>query len=1144
MLSIDFNYQKKHNEMKNNTLQRCLLGILFTFFIVDSWALEYIVPVTDANIVRTGTWTGANYGAGIVYYSDGTAGNTFKWKIPNQAAGKYEVFIESCKRSSAHGYWDTSAAIEFMVGSFTYTKYLNQKYAVLSATAATSIAVTSGVVDPTQATIDYTWVSLGVYNLSMNSSEYVKMTSSGNTSFTMASRIKIVESTGNVSPTPEYIVSAGDASIVKSASFAGPVAYGTGSAYYSTTTAGCFLTWKIPNQTARKYEVFIENVNRANAHSGWDTSATIEFKVGSNTITKYLNQKYAVLANTKANSIAITTGVVDPTDAVIDYTWVSLGVYNFAMDNTEYVKITSTGGSYAMASRIKIVETDAPLTPYPNIDEYIIDNTDSGYAEFGTWAASGLLGYNSSSTRYSFDGTAYATWTPTGLNNGFYKVSVFTPTTTANPSASYEVHHNGKVDTVIVNQTLTYGFVFLGLFDFSGIGSEYVKVLCKQGVNTRTDAVKFEQIPATNTTEIASYFIDFGSANLNNLTQDLSLPTTGYDGTTISWSSSNPLALSNTGILGTVTQDETVTLIATISKSGETDFVKQYSVRILYSVPLQLQTDIVKNDYSAVQLQNGKIEMTTGIVPSQCFPTVKIGADWDLSGYEKLVVTYKNTGSSTVSLSTWVVCDGWGAVSAYAYDRTANSDYISINPGETKSQIVYVHAKYADNTTQIIDPSKITALHVIAQKGSIVGSKILVESVKAQTIYTDTYDKSGRLVVPTMEESTPAAGKRVRYKLSPDTNLYSALYLPTNWEQGEKYPVIVEYNGNVFYSVNCYSTGLPEDCVMGYGDSQGQDFIWISMPFVSLDGQSVEVNGWGSADLTKSYTLDVIRNVCENYGGDPSGVFIAGFSRGAIATGFIGLMDDEIADTWIGFHATQHTDGSNWNGAATGYEERGARVNGRATMIVDNDNLPWATLMPILGNPMLKLNSGILNHTPVNSLDNRASTLQERQWYLDTYQNKPGTYTITGTVKNLNGDPIPNALVETGKTHFTYTNANGEYVLEGLIKGQRSVSAKVNNQEIDNIQINSSDYTTKILNFTSLSDITTATEQAKKLPNSIKVINGVLTVDAFEQTYFSIHSADGRLIEKTIKEDKYEKLLNKGLYFLSVNSEIYKILVY
>jgi hypothetical protein len=72
----------------------------------------------------------------------------------------------------------------------------------------------------------------------------------------------------------------------------------------------------------------------------------------------------------------------------------------------------------------------------------------------------------------------------------------------------------------------------------------------------------------------------------------------------------------------------------------------------------------------------------------------------------------------------------------------------------------------------------------------------------------------------------------------------------------------------------------------------------------------------------------------------------------------------------------------------------------------------------------------------------------------------------------------------------------------------------------------------------------TTIEKVKNPFNFIKVTNGVLTVDSFEKMCFTIHSADGRLIEKTIKEDKYEKLLNKGFYFLSVNSDTYKIIVY
>ncbi len=77
------------------------------------------------------------------------------------------------------------------------------------------------------------------------------------------------------------------------------------------------------------------------------------------------------------------------------------------------------------------------------------------------------------------------------------------------------------------------------------------------------------------TTDKTALAITFGSGNdANNVTQNLTLPTSGANGTTISWASSN------TGVIasnGTVTRpaagssDVTVTLTATIAKSGVTE---------------------------------------------------------------------------------------------------------------------------------------------------------------------------------------------------------------------------------------------------------------------------------------------------------------------------------------------------------------------------------------------------------------------------------------------------------------------------------------------------------------------------------------------------------------------------------------------
>ena len=58
--------------------------------------------------------------------------------------------------------------------------------------------------------------------------------------------------------------------------------------------------------------------------------------------------------------------------------------------------------------------------------------------------------------------------------------------------------------------------------------------------------------------------------------------------------------------------------------------------------------------------------------------------------------------------------------------------------------------------------------------------------------------KPGDLVTPVMTEETPDPGKRVR-QVAPEykgTQVYHTLYLPTDWQKGKTYPVLVEYTGN------------------------------------------------------------------------------------------------------------------------------------------------------------------------------------------------------------------------------------------------------------------------------------------------------------------------------------------------------------
>ncbi len=105
------------------------------------------------------------------------------------------------------------------------------------------------------------------------------------------------------------------------------------------------------------------------------------------------------------------------------------------------------------------------------------------------------------------------------------------------------------------------------------------------------------------------------------------------------------------------------------------------------------------------------------------------------------------------------------------------------------------------------------------------------------------------LIVPPMETGEPAPGRRVR-QVHPDhadTEVHHALYLPTDWKPGRKYPVIVEFAGNGPYSnkFGDISTGRVEGSKLGYGISAGQGFIWVCLPYLNNAGDANVTRWWG-----------------------------------------------------------------------------------------------------------------------------------------------------------------------------------------------------------------------------------------------------------------------------------------------------------
>lgn len=199
------------------------------------------------------------------------------------------------------------------------------------------------------------------------------------------------------------------------------------------------------------------------------------------------------------------------------------------------------------------------------------------------------------------------------------------------------------------------------------------------------------------------------------------------------------------------------------------------------------------------------------------------------------------------------------------------------------------------------------------------------------------------LTIPPIETGPPRAGVRVAV-IPPEyqgTSVHHVLYLPVNWRPGTKYPVLVEYAGNGNYR-NKYgdvTTGEVEGSKLGYGISGGRDYIWLCLPYVSKDGTKNQTIWWGDVNATVAYAKREVARVCEQWGGDCGRIVLCGFSRGAIACGYIGLHDDEIAALWKAFIPYSHYDGAReWNypdSYKAAAQTRLGRLAGRSSLIID-----------------------------------------------------------------------------------------------------------------------------------------------------------------------------------------------------------------
>jgi len=346
---------------------------------------------------------------------------------------------------------------------------------------------------------------------------------------------------------------------------------------------------------------------------------------------------------------------------------------------------------------------------------------------------------------------------------------------------------------------------------------------------------------------------------------------------------------------------------------------------------------------------------------------------WDLARRAAITAEITNVGKAVADVSLWVVADrGWEPV----------GDHATLAPGAGRRFICPLRQTFPDGTPKL-DPDRVTGIRVMVRKAG-PGAAVRAGGFTAVGEAARWQRPAGRIETPPIEEGRPAAGQRVRYRLPGDERraVHCLLALPRDWQPGRTYPLIVEYPGNICFVPGCFSTGLPDQCVIGHGMSQGSGAIWVSLPFIDAAADRIVTDGWGDPDDTAAYAVRTVEHLCERFGADRSKVVLTGFSRGAIACGFIGLRNERIASLWQAFHLCQHFDGDGWRGAdLEGAVARAGRFRGAAVFHTDNAEEAVRPVSEEMGVPTQFVGSGLGAHATAMFLDDRESTRCLRHWF-------------------------------------------------------------------------------------------------------------------------------------------------------------------
>ena len=219
-----------------------------------------------------------------------------------------------------------------------------------------------------------------------------------------------------------------------------------------------------------------------------------------------------------------------------------------------------------------------------------------------------------------------------------------------------------------------------------------------------------------------------GTDSETSVTQDMTLPTTGASGTTISWTSSDTAVNANDGAVTRpdfIGADTSVTLTATITKNSASD-TKTFTLTVIKKD----QVDITNLDSAAFSLTvaNTTVPALTGATHTAMVGgslSLTAGTDYDLSitgtGVSSGAVSIANDGTITIADSIVVSDGGLYTVKAtgkgnYNGEKTANFTltvevvYSVGDTGPAGGKIFYENANYVTDGWRYLEaaPSDIS----------------------------------------------------------------------------------------------------------------------------------------------------------------------------------------------------------------------------------------------------------------------------------------------------------------------------------------------------------------------------------------------------------------------------------------------------